>query len=75
MFTELVRRGFVVAAAREPSLLREPTAYVNVPTTLAFSTPPVGGGTRKVGKANAKLGLRSKRNTKRKGRAKRIVGG
>ena len=41
MFNELIRMGFVVPAATEPSDLMEPTAYITVPTSLAFVTPPI----------------------------------
>jgi hypothetical protein len=41
MFNELVRLGYVVPGSIEPSRLKEPTAYISVPTVLAFASPPV----------------------------------
>jgi hypothetical protein len=70
MFQEMVRRGYVVPARTEPSRLREPTAYVSVPTSLVFSTPPIRAPGSE-GKTGAKLESRSKGNPKRKRRAKR----
>lgn len=65
MFNELVRLGYIVPSDLEPSELHTPTAYISVPTTLAFATAPVaieGTGSAK----NAKLVARPKRNKKRK---------
>ena len=41
MFNDLVSRGLVVPAAVAPARLKAPTAYITVPTVLAFSTPPI----------------------------------
>jgi hypothetical protein len=41
MFAELVRMGFVSPAKVEPTSLMVPTAYISVPTTLAFASPPL----------------------------------
>lgn len=73
MFNELVRLGYARSGRVEPSRLREPTAYITVPTTLAFSTPPVPKlepGPQGV-RSNAKLGRSPKRNPKRKKRSGR----
>lgn len=64
MFNELIRQGYVVPAAIDPSGSMVPTAYVNVPTRTTFSTPVVLGSPEKRERTNAKLGDRSKRNTK-----------
>jgi hypothetical protein len=67
MFSELVQMGHIVPASIEPSSLMAPTAYVSVPTTLVFATPPklpVLGAEKKV-TANAKLAARPRRNSKR----------
>ncbi len=67
MFQEMVKRGFATPAKLEPSRLREPSAYVSVPMTLAFSTAPVIQASPK-GSKNAKLESRFKRNSARKRR-------
>lgn len=72
MFDELVSRGYVIPANVEPASWMEPTAYVTVPTSTAFVTPPVGGMDAKVTR-NAKLGSRSKRDTKGNKRSKRRI--
>ena len=67
MFEELMSQGVFTPANADPSSWMEPTAYVTVPTGLAFVTPPIvteHQGERK----DAKLGARPKGNTKRKGR-------
>jgi hypothetical protein len=71
MFNELMQMGHVIPASIEPSSLMVPTAYISVPTTLVFSTPPRLPvlGAEKV-PANAKLGKRPKRNSKRNKRPK-----
>jgi hypothetical protein len=71
MFNELVQMGRIVPATIEPSSLMVPTAFVSVPTTLVFSTPPKLPtlGAEKA-KPNATLGKRPQRNTKRKRRHK-----
>jgi hypothetical protein len=71
MFNELVVMGHVVPASVEPSSLMAPTAYISVPTTLVFSTPPKLPtlGTKET-PANAKLAKRSARNPKRTRRRK-----
>lgn len=67
MYEELVSLGYVRPATVEPSILMEPTAYISVPTTLAFATPPIPAAPEREGK-NAKLGAGPKGNTKRKKR-------
>jgi hypothetical protein len=68
MFAELTQWGFVRPARIEPTSLMVPTGYISVPTTLAFASPPIPGvGRPAVGTKDAKLGTRSKRNSKRKG--------
>ncbi len=72
MFDELVQRGFIRPACVEPTSLMVPTAYISVPTTLAFASPPIPGvGKPAMGTLNAKLGSRHKRNPKGKRRARR----
>jgi hypothetical protein len=69
MFNELARLGYIVPSNVEPSRLREPTAYISVPTMLAAFSPPiqVAPTTTKQGRtSNAELGGSGKRNTKRK---------
>ena len=70
MFEELVQGGFIRPRHLEPSSLMVPTAYISVPTTLAFASPPIPVGTPG-GNENAKLGPRTKRNPKRKRHARR----
>jgi hypothetical protein len=70
MFTELVRMGYATPATIEPSRWMVPTAYVSVPTSLAFFTPPISLPSSKDIK-NAKLGSRPKRDSKRKRRPRR----
>jgi len=65
MFSELIRLGHIVPASVDPSSLMMPTAYVSLPSALAFSTPPMQTSASKDGR-NAKLGVRVKRNSKRK---------
>ena len=65
MFNELIRLGYFVPATVDPSNLMMPTAYVSLPTTLAFATPPMQISVSKDGR-NAKLGARAKGNSKRK---------
>ncbi len=71
-FQEMVERGYVTPAKLEPSRLREPSAYVSVPMTLAFSTTPVGVTSQKASK-NAKLESFFKRNSKRKRRHRGVI--
>ena len=62
MFNELVQMGHITPALIDPSNLMMPTAYISVPTTLVFSTPPklpVLGAEQAT--TNAKLGKRLKR--------------
>jgi hypothetical protein len=77
MFNDLVQMGYVTPATIEPTIWMEPTAYVAVPSNLAFATPPVqaGGGVAPGGKTSAKLGSRPKGNRKRTGRSKRRISG
>jgi hypothetical protein len=72
MFGELIRMGHAVPASIEPSNLMVPTAYISVPTTLLFTTPPklpTLGEEKKIA-TNAKLANRSQRNRKRNKRRK-----
>lgn len=71
MYEELVQRGFVTPGRTEPTSLMVPTAYISVPTTLAFSSPPTSVGVGTGGMQHAKLGPRPKGNPKRKKRSKR----
>ena len=41
MFTEMVGLGYIMPASVEPSRLMTPTAYISVPTSLVYATPPV----------------------------------
>jgi hypothetical protein len=41
MFNHLVQLGYIRPARVEPSRLKEPTAYINVPTMLAAVSPPI----------------------------------
>ena len=68
MFNELIRMGFVVPAATEPSDLMEPTAYITVPTSLAFVTPPIPPLIPEEKHQDAALGQRPKGNPKGKRR-------
>ncbi len=68
MYNEMIRLGFIVPAVIDPYGLMAPTAYISVPTTLAFATPPIEGSKAKT---DAKLGSRSKRNSRRDKRSKR----
>lgn len=70
MFDELMRYGAFTTANTDPAAWMEPTAYVSVPTSLTFVTPPIIAEASREGK-DAKLGARPKRNTKGKGRARR----
>lgn len=70
MFDELVRRGYVVPANIDPASWMMPTAYLNVPTTTAFVTPPIAK-LQQLEDINAKLGTRSKRDSRRKRQPKR----
>ncbi len=72
MYNELVQMGYVVPASIEPNAMMTPTAYISVPSTLNFFTPPVSVSPKKEGK-NAELGLRAKGNLERKGRRRRRV--
>ena len=58
MFNRLVSMGYATPANVEPSVYTMPTAYVSVPTTLAFATPPVSISEPVGGSQNAKLGPR-----------------
>jgi hypothetical protein len=71
MYEELVQRGFITPGRTEPTNLMVPTAYISVPTTLAFVSPPISVGVGSGELKNAKLEPRSKRNPKGKRRAKR----
>lgn len=71
MFNELVKLGYVTAATFDPSRLMVPTAYVSVPTAMAFYTPPTH--TAEKDSVGAKLDARPKRNPKRKRHAGRRV--
>jgi len=71
MYEELVQRAFIKQGRTEPTNLMVPTAYISVPTTLAFVSPPVSVGVGSGEKQDAKLGTRPKGNRKRKGRSKR----
>ena len=68
MFNELVQMGNFIPATIEPSQWMVPTAYISVPTSLVFFTPPISMSSTKDTKdtKHAKLGRRFKRNTKRK---------
>lgn len=43
------------AACIEPTSLMVPTAYISVPTTLAFASPPISGVGKPAGTKDAKL--------------------
>jgi hypothetical protein len=70
MYAEMVGRGYAVPAPTEPSRLNTPTAYVSLPTTLAFATPPIQA-VQKAKASDAKLGVSPKRNATRKRRSGR----
>lgn len=70
MLDDLIQRGYVVPATVDPAAWMMPTAYVSVPTSTAFVTPPISDPQSKA-KPNAKLGLRPKGNQKRNKRSKR----
>ena len=65
MFEDLIRRGYVVPANVDPASWMMPTAYISVPTSTAFVTPPVGELQSKA-LPDAKLGSRPQRDNKRK---------
>lgn len=64
MFGELVNLGYVTPATVDPSGAMMPTAYIRVPTGLAFATPPMNK-TPPARSKNAKLERRTQRNIKR----------
>lgn len=70
MYDKMVRDGLIVPSPVEPSAWMAPTAYFSVPTSTVFVTPPVGGVSTEEAQ-NAKLGSRSKRDSKGKKRPKR----
>jgi hypothetical protein len=70
MFNELVQKGYIIPASVEPSGSMIPTAYITVPTATVFSTPVAPPTAEKKVRANAELGPRAKRNTKRNKRRK-----
>jgi hypothetical protein len=41
MYNELVSMGYAVPSNLEPTDLMTPTAYISVPTALAYVTPPI----------------------------------
>ena len=65
MLTRLISMGYATPATIEPSAHTMPTAYVTVPTTLAFATPPVSLSEGVGGPQNAKLGSRPKSRSKK----------
>ena len=67
MFSKLIAMGYIKPGMVEPSVHTMPTAYRQVSSSLAFSTPPIPVLVETAGAANAKLGSRPKRNRKRKG--------
>jgi hypothetical protein len=69
MFDELVQLGYVHPANIEPHGFMAPTAYLTVPTTTAYFTPPVP----EVEPTDAKLGPRPKGDPKPKRRPGRRV--
>jgi hypothetical protein len=72
MFNELVQMGHIVPATIDPSNLMAPTAFISVPTTLLFATPPNLPTLGAEGvKTNAALGKRTQRNSKGKRRRNR----
>jgi hypothetical protein len=74
MFNELVRQGYIVQGTVDPSRLREPTAYISVPTALASVFPPIQPAqvsTKQERTSNAELGSDNKGNRKRKTRSRR----
>ena len=71
MYREMTRQGWVVPANIEPNAWMMPTAYLDIPTSTAFFTPPVVAVARE---ENAKLAPRSAGNPKGNRRSKRRVG-
>jgi len=71
MFDELMSQGVFTPANADPSSWMEPTAYVTVPTGLAFVTPPIVAEDDPRERKDAKLGVRPKGNKKGKGRGAR----
>ncbi len=47
MLNELIASGYITLANVDPSGLLTPTAYVSVPSSLAFYTPPVSTNSKK----------------------------
>jgi hypothetical protein len=62
MFSKLVAMGYVTPGDIEPSVHTMPSAYRQVPTSLAFSTPPIPVSVETGAPGDAKLGLRSEGN-------------
>ena len=71
MYNELIQMGYVVPSNLEPTSLMTPTAYIGVPTALAFTTPPIPAKEFSEAGSNAKLEPRSKGNKQSKGRSTR----
>jgi hypothetical protein len=71
MYDELIRLGHVVPATVEPSGVMGLYAYVSVPSSTAYVTPPVPGGGTGATSKDAKLGVRTPRNRKGKRRSGR----
>ena len=65
MFSKLISMGYVTPGTVEPSVYTMPTAYRQVPSALAFSTPPIPVSVESGGAKNAELGSRPKGNRKR----------
>lgn len=65
MFNELIQLGYIVPENSGELNFDSPTAYADLPTTLAFNTPAIPTGVKEK-KPHAKLVARSKRNPKRK---------
>lgn len=72
MYSKLISMGYVAPGKVEPSIHMMPTAYVQVPTSLAFATPPIPLSLDTGEAKDAKLGSRSKGNKQGKKRAKRV---
>ena len=70
MYKELIQLGYVRPSDVQPSGLMMPTAYITVPTSTTYFTPPLPKAEGQE-KADAKLGIRIKRNFKRKRRTRR----